>query len=449
MSSARGRRQLPPLARLSLSPTMNKSILKIALPSILTNVTIPLLGLVDTAIVGHLGSAAYIGAIALGTTLMSMAYWGFGFLRMSTGGLTAQAVGEENRERCFAILTRSMAWAMLIAALLLLLQTPLLHAALSLVEGTEEVKRLAATYFRILIWGAPAVLCLSGINGWFIGMQNATFPLLIAVVQNLINIAVSCALVFGLGWRLEGVATGTLVAQYAGLLLALCLILRFRPLPKRTALRSALGKSSLLDTTFLRMNRDIFLRTLCLLAVTTYFTFAGARQGELTLAANALLMQFFMLFSYFMDGFAYAGEALCGKAFGGAQRDEFRATVRQLFKWGGVLAVAATMLYYFAGATFLTWLTDASEVVVCAEQYLPLAALIPLLSFPAFLFDGIFIGIAFTSGMLRALLVATGLFFGFHLLLSPYGGNAALWMAFLVYLGARGCVQYWDFRRLL
>ena len=449
MSSARGRRQLPPLARLSLLLKMNKSILKIALPSILTNVTIPLLGLVDTAIVGHLGSAAYIGAIALGTTLMSMAYWGFGFLRMSTGGLTAQAVGEENRERCFAILTRSMAWAMLIAALLLLLQTPLLHAALSLVEGTEEVKRLAATYFRILIWGAPAVLCLSGINGWFIGMQNATFPLLIAVVQNLINIAVSCALVFGLGWRLEGVATGTLVAQYAGLLLALCLILRFRPLPKRTALRSALGKSSLLDTTFLRMNRDIFLRTLCLLAVTTYFTFAGARQGELTLAANALLMQFFMLFSYFMDGFAYAGEALCGKAFGGAQRDEFRATVRQLFKWGGVLAVAATMLYYFAGATFLTWLTDASEVVVCAEQYLPLAALIPLLSFPAFLFDGIFIGIAFTSGMLRALLVATGLFFGVHLLLSPYGGNAALWMAFLVYLGARGCVQYWDFRRLL
>ena len=428
---------------------MNKSILKIALPSILTNITVPLLGLVDTAIVGHLGSAAYIGAIALGTTLMSMAYWGFGFLRMSTGGLTAQAVGEGNRERCFTLLFRSLTWALLIATLLILLQTPLLRAVLYFAEGTDEVRQLATTYFRILIWGAPAVLCLSGMNGWFIGMQNATIPLIIAVVQNLINIAVSCALVFGLGWRLEGVATGTLVAQYAGLLLALCLILRFRPLPKRTALRSALGKSSLLDTTFLRMNRDIFLRTLCLLAVTTYFTFAGARQGELTLAANALLMQFFMLFSYFMDGFAYAGEALCGKAFGGAQRDEFRATVRQLFKWGGVLAVAATMLYYFAGATFLTWLTDASEVVVCAEQYLPLAALIPLLSFPAFLFDGIFIGIAFTSGMLRALLVATGLFFGCHLLLSPYGGNAALWMAFLVYLGARGCVQYWDFRRLL
>ena len=447
MSSARGRRQLSPLARLSLLLKMNKSILKIALPSILTNVTIPLLGLVDTAIVGHLGSAAYIGAIALGTTLMSMAYWGFGFLRMSTGGLTAQAVGEENRERCFAILTRSMAWAMLIAALLLLLQTPLLHAALSLVEGTEEVKRLAATYFRILIWGAPAVLCLSGINGWFIGMQNATFPLLIAVVQNLINIAVSCALVFGLGWRLEGVATGTLVAQYAGLLLALCLILRFRPLPKRTALRSALGKSSLLDTTFLRMNRDIFLRTLCLLAVTTYFTFAGARQGELTLAANALLMQFFMLFSYFMDGFAYAGEALCGKAFGAMRAEEFKRTVRQLFLWGIALAGITSVLYYTAGTRLLMLLTDEAGVIRCATAYLPFVALIPIVSFAAFLLDGIFIGIAFTSGMLRALTIASLAFFLLHLLLAPHWGNAALWASFLVYLAARGIVQAWELKR--
>ena len=428
---------------------MNKSILKIALPSILTNITVPLLGLVDTAIVGHLGSAAYIGAIALGTTLMSMAYWGFGFLRMSTGGLTAQAVGEGNRERCFTLLIRSLTWALLIAALLILLQTPLLRAVLYFAEGTEAVRQLATAYFRILIWGAPAVLCLSGMNGWFIGMQNATIPLIIAVVQNLINIAVSCFLVFGLNWTIEGVATGTLVAQYAGFALAACLVWHFLPLPEFSTLRTALGKRSLLDTTFLRMNRDIFLRTLCLLAVTSFFTFAGTRQGDLILAANALLMQFFLLFSYFMDGFAYAGEALCGKAFGGAQRDEFRATVRQLFKWGGVLAVAATMLYYFAGATFLTWLTDASEVIVCAEQYLPLAALIPLLSFPAFLFDGIFIGVTYTSGLLRALLVATCLFFGLYFLLSPYGGNTALWVAFLVYLGTRGCVQYWDFRRLL
>ena len=211
---------------------MNKSILKIALPSILTNITVPLLGLVDTAIVGHLGSAAYIGAIALGTTLMSMAYWGFGFLRMSTGGLTAQAVGEGSRERCFAILTRSLTWALLIAAILLLLQVPLLNAVLYFAEGTKEVQALAATYFRILIWGAPAVLCLSSINGWFIGMQNATFPLVIAVVQNLMNILLSCIFVFGLGWSIEGVALGTLIAQYIGLLLALSLILRFRPLPK-------------------------------------------------------------------------------------------------------------------------------------------------------------------------------------------------------------------------
>lgn len=425
---------------------MNKSILKIALPSILTNITVPLLGLVDTAIVGHLGSAAYIGAIALGTTLMSMAYWGFGFLRMSTGGLTAQAVGEGNRERCFTLLIRSLTWALLIAALLILLQTPLLRAVLYFAEGTDEVRQLATTYFRILIWGAPAVLCLSGMNGWFIGMQNATIPLIIAVVQNLINIAVSCFLVFGLNWTIEGVATGTLVAQYAGLALAACLVLRFRPLPSCTTLRTAIGRSSLLDTTFLRMNRDIFLRTLCLLAVTSFFTFAGTRHGDLILAANALLMQFFLLFSYFMDGFAYAGEALCGKAWGGAKWDAFQRTTRYLFIWGGTLSAIVTLVYYFAGTQLLTALTDHPSVVECAQAYLPYVSLIPLISFPAFLYDGIFIGITFTSGMLRALAVATLIFFALHLLLFPSMGNTALWLAFLAYLGTRGMVQWWMLR---
>lgn len=426
---------------------MNKSILKIALPSILTNVTVPLLGLVDTAIVGHLGSAAYIGAIALGTTLMSMAYWGFSFLRMSTGGLTAQAVGEGSRERCFAILTRSLTWALLIAAILLLLQVPLLNAVLYFAEGTKEVQALAATYFRILIWGAPAVLCLSSINGWFIGMQNATFPLLIAVVQNLMNILLSCIFVFGLGWSIKGVALGTLIAQYIGLLLALSLILRFRPLPRVKDLRSALGKSSLLDTTFLRMNRDIFLRTLCLLAVTSYFTFVGTRQGDLILASNALLMQFFLLFSYFMDGFAYAGEALCGKAFGANNRDAFRSITRRLFVWGGSMALMTAMVYYGLGTPILELLTDTPEVVRCATDFLPLVALIPLVSFPAFLFDGIFIGMSFTSGMLRALIVATVIFFALHLLTSHLWGNTALWVAFLAYLGTRGIVQAIALRR--
>ena len=426
---------------------MNKSILKIALPSILTNITVPLLGLVDTAIVGHLGSAAYIGAIALGTTLMSMAYWGFGFLRMSTGGLTAQAVGEGSRERCFAILTRSLTWALLIAAILLLLQVPLLNAVLYFAEGTKEVQALAAAYFRILIWGAPAVLCLSSINGWFIGMQNATFPLLIAVVQNLMNILLSCIFVFGLGWSIKGVALGTLIAQYIGLLLALSLILRFRPLPKTKDLRTALGKSSLLDTTFLRMNRDIFLRTLCLLAVTSYFTFVGTRQGDLILASNTLLMQFFLLFSYFMDGFAYAGEALCGKAFGANNRDAFRNITRRLFVWGGSMALMTAMVYYCLGTPILELLTDTPEVVRCATEHLPLVALIPLVSFPAFLFDGIFIGMSFTSGMLRALIVATVIFFALHLLTSQLWGNTALWLAFLAYLGTRGIVQAIALRR--
>jgi MATE family multidrug resistance protein len=197
----------------------------------------------------------------------------------------------------------------------------------------------------------------------------------------------------------------------------------------------------LLDTTFLRMNRDIFLRTLCLLAVTSYFTFVGTRQGDLILASNALLMQFFLLFSYFMDGFAYAGEALCGKAFGGNRMEDFRSTIRHLFVWGASMGLLTAAMYYFLGTSLLQMLTNSTEVISCATHYLPFVALIPLVSFPAFLFDCIFIGISFTSGMLRALIIATLIFFALHLFSAPFWGNTALWIAFLVYLGARGIVQ--------
>lgn len=419
---------------------MHKSILRIALPSIISNITVPLLGLADTAIVGHLGAAAYIGAIAVGGMLFNMAYWIFGFLRMGTGGLTAQAFGAGDREEQLRVLVRSLGVSAAIALALVLLQKPLADAAFRFIEATPEVERLARRYFSILIWGAPAVLGLYGFTGWFLGMQNARFPMYVAVVQNVVNIAASLLFVFGLGWKVEGVAAGTLVAQYAGLLLAAALWRsRYRAAWSGCRLGRCWSRAAL--SRFFAVDRDIFLRTLCLVAVTTRFTSAGAAQGELTLAANALLMQLFLLFSYVMDGFAYAGEALGGRCFGARDVQGFRLTVRDLFAWGLGLALLFTALYALGGTPFLGLLTDQPAVLLHAGPYLPCAVAIPLLGFAAFLFDGLYVGATATRPMLVAMAVAALAFFTADLLLRPHFGNLGLWLAFLLYLALRGAVQ--------
>ena len=419
---------------------MHKQILNIAIPSILTNIAIPLLGLADTAIVGHLGSATYIAAIALGSTLISMAYWGFGFLRMSTGGLTAQAFGEANLEKCCQTLLRSLAWALSIAALLLLFHRPLVDLALLFAGEDANIKSTATTYFNIVIWGAPAVLMNNSICGWLIGMQKARPPLYTAIFQNAINIVFSLILVFGWHLKVEGVALGTLIAQYLGV--ALALYFAIRTAGRSTLWRSVqrLKPSDLLDRKFASSNRDIFARSMCLLAVTSFFTFAGARQGETFLAANALLMQFFLLFSYFMDGFAYAGEALCGKFHGAKEQLQFQHTVKALFLWGAGLSLLFTCVYAIAGDYLIGLLTDVADVRAMAHAFLCYAIAVPLISFAAFLYDGIFIGISATRAMLYAMGSAMALFFATYFMLPP--NNHTLWVAFLLYLLTRSMVSY-------
>lgn len=421
---------------------MNRQILRIAIPSILTNIAVPLLGMADAAIAGHMGSAVFIAAIALGSTFVSMAYWGFGFLRMSTGGLTAQACGEGDMDKCSFLLRRSIVWALMIAGLLLLVHRPLLAVALYFAEATEAVKLAATTYFNIVILGAPAVLTTSCMSGWFIGMQHAKEPLYIALLQNVLNIILSALLVFGCGWKMEGVALGTLVSQYVGMAFALWYAVKLGGLRfERKIFR--LRTSELFDTSFAAANRDIFLRSFCLLAVTTFFTFAGSRQGEVVLAANALLMQFFLLFSYVMDGFAYAAEALCGKAYGARKLDEYARTVRMLMLWGVLLAAIFALLYAVAGGVLIRLLTDVSSVAEAAVRYLPYMAVVPVVSFVAFLCDGIFIGTSQTRQMLQTMLVAMSAFFVAYYL-APLGwGNHALWGAFLAYLFVRSVVAYW------
>ena len=418
----------------------DRQILHIALPSIVSNITVPLLGLVDVAIVGHLGSAAYIGAITVGGMLFNMAYWLFAFLRMGTSGLTAQAYGRGDRAETVRVLVRALGVALAIGVALVALSRPVADVAFRLIPCSPEVEASARVYFALLVWGAPAVLGLYGFAGWFVGMQNARFPMAVAITQNVVNIVASAALVFGLGWQVEGVAAGTLIAQYAGLLMAVAGWWRgYRADARGVSLRPVTDSAAL--SRFFAVNRDIFLRTLCLIAVTVCFTSSGAAAGDTVLAANALLMQLFMLFSYVMDGFAYAGEALAGRYVGAADAAGFRRTVRRLFGWGLVLAVAFTLAYGAGGRTFLSLLTSETSVVGMAMAYLPWAVAIPLTSFAAFLFDGIFIGATATGRMLLAMAVASSVFFISYYLLTDTLGNHALWLAFLAYLGARSGVE--------
>ena len=427
---------------------MNKRILGLAVPSIISNITVPLLGLVDVSIVGHLGSATYIGAIAVGGMLFSMIYWIFGFLRMGTSGLTAQAYGRRDLAEVILLFVRSLGIAFGLALLLILLQYPILKVAFTLIDATPAIEELASLYFRICIWGAPAVLGLYSFAGWFVGMQNSRFPMYIAIIQNVVNIAASLFFVFIWNRGVAGVAMGTLVAQYAGLLMASLLWygyyrrlwqkLNWQMLTDYEAMRS-----------FFILNRDIFFRTLCLVAVTTYFTSRGAEQGDIILAVNTLMMQLFTLYSYIMDGFAYAGEALTGRYVGAHNQADLRRMIRTLFAWGVGLALAFTLLYGIGGSSFLGLLTNEQEVLNASSDYFYWVLAIPLAGMAAFLWDGIYIGATASRQMLYSMLVASVSFFILQRIFQQQMGNHALWMAFIAYLFLRGLVQTGLARKIL
>ena len=429
----------------------SRSILSLAVPSIISNVTVPLLGLVDLTIIGHIGDAAYISAIATGSMIFNVIYWIFGFLRMGTSGITAQAFGQKSRKGTDSVLRLSVGMGAAIGMAFVAWQFISLKFMLWAMNTPEESVALVADYFDIVIWGAPAMLSLYALTGWFIGMQDTRVPMVVAIVQNIINIVASLSLVFIAGWKVEGVAAGTLIAQWAGLLMAL---LGVRYIRKRRAVVFA-GQESRGEEqrvtfgSFFSVNRDIFLRTLCLVAVNMFFTSAGGKQGALILAVNALLITLYTLFSYFMDGLAYAAEALCGKYYGAGDRQRFSAVVRQLYIWGAVMVVAFTVLYVFGGQRFLSLLTDDGTVVRAAAGYMPWTVAIPVCGVLAFIYDGVFIGITATKGMLVSSAAASALFFAIYFLFMPSMGNNALWMAFLTFLAARGLVQHLLLRRRL
>ena len=418
----------------------NKEILQIAIPSIISNITVPLLGLVDVTITGHLGNVAYIGAIAVGGMLFNMIYWIFGFLRMGTGGMTSQAYGSRNDNECRNILLRSLGISVLLATILIMLQTLIVSIAFLFIDTSPEVKKYASEYFHICIWGAPAVLGLYSFTGWFLGMQNSRYPMFIAITQNVINIAASLFFVKEMGMKIEGVAYGTLIAQYAGLMMAIILGLKYtKRYTWNISAAHIFNRKSM--SVFFKVNRDIFFRTLCIVAVTVFFTSSGATYGDTTLAVNTLLMQLFTIFSYIMDGFAYAGEALVGKHVGSRDNRLLRLTVRHLIYWGTGVALFFTLLYIIGGKDFLQLLTDDMNVINNSSQYYYWVLAIPFAGFMAFVLDGICIGATATGIMLRSIFVASIAFFSTYYISDSTMGNHSLWMAFIVYLFVRGSVQ--------
>ena len=419
---------------------MNRRILHLAIPSIVSNITVPLLGLVDVTIVGHLGATAYIGAIAVGGLLFNILYWNFGFLRMGTSGLTSQAYGRKDKDAEIRVLVQAVSVGLFSALAMLILQYPIERLAFRLLDTSAEVEQYAVTYFRICIWGAPAVLAQYGFTGWFIGMQNSRYPMYIAIVMNVINIVCSSCFVFLFGMKVEGVALGTVVAQYSGVMMAWWLwFYNYKELRGRITFRGSLQLIAM--RRFFAVNRDIFLRTLCLIGVTTFFTSTGARQGDVILAVNTLLMQLFTLFSYIMDGFAYAGEALSGRYVGACNLVQLKRAVKALFGWGVGLSLVFTLLYGIGGENFLRLLTNDTVVIETAGHYFYWVLAIPLAGFAAFLWDGILIGATATRFMLWAMLVASGSFFVIYYCFSGATNNHMLWLAFLVYLALRGIMQ--------
>ena len=414
---------------------IRREIGAIALPAIISNITTPLLAMVDVAIVGHIGSAVYIAAVAIGSSIFNMLYWLFGFLRMGASGMTAQAYGAADNRLIATILHRSLAVGLLMGLLLIAISSPVCSLMLGFMDADAETLPAARSYFLIAISGAPATLGSYALSGWFIGMQDSRSPMWMSLVTNVVNIIVSLTAVFGFGMRIEGIAVGSAVAQWTGFIFGLIVALR-RYRPARPDFGAIVEWSGL--KRFFSVNADIFLRTLCLVAVTVWFTRSGSVQGTEILAANTLLLQLFLFFSYFMDGFAFSGEALAGKYLGQGDRSSLARLISVLTRISVVMALAFGAVYFIFGHEILSLLTDDIKVLVISNSYLLWAVAVPLAGTYAFIWDGLLIGLTRTRLMLLSMLVATAVFFSVCAVARPVMGNHGLWLAFVIYLAIRG-----------
>ncbi len=424
----------------------HRPLLSLAIPMILSNISTPLLGLVDTAVMGHLDSEQYLASVALAGLIFSFVFWGFGFLRMGTTGLTAQALGEDNPAEINAVLIRAIILALIISTFLLLLQTWIAQCSFWLIESSNEVEQLARNYFEIRIWSTPATLGLYVLMGWFLGQHKVKIPLLVVLITNLTNIGLDLLFVYHFKMQVEGVALASLIAEYTGLIVALgiaCSILFREKLNCTWHDIFCLLKFKAM----LIINSHIFLRTWCLIFTFAFFTAQGAKMGASVLAANAVLLNLQSFMAYALDGFAHATEALVGKAMGAKNRAAYKQAVFTAALWSAVVAIIFSIIYLVFGKHIVNALTGLMNVRELAYIYLPWLVIMPLVSFVCYLFDGIFIGAMLTRQMRNTMIFSL---FGVFLPVWYFTqtiGNQGLWLAMTAFMLARGISMSFVFIR--
>ena len=437
-------------------PSLNSQILRLAIPSILANITIPLVGLVDTAIVGHIANATAIGGIAIGTMLFDLLYWNFGFLRVGTSGMTAQAFGRGDRVECARLLSQSIGIALIGAALIWLIQWLFVNLVLMLVPCSPEVANFAREYFFIRIWAAPATLSLMAFKGWFIGMQDTVSPMITDILVNVVNMAVSYVLAVYTPMGALGVALGTVIAQVTGLTMAIILLLaKYRHLwqglsPVRLAFDGQ-GMRRLLS-----LNGNLFVRSLCFMVVYVGFTSLASNYGDVELAVSTIMMKLFMLFSYFVDGFAYAGEALVGKEIGlnheagirNYDKSDISRVVRLLFAWSLGVGVLFTLIFGLWSGAFYHAMTSDSIVLSRLAHYTPWLIAMPIVSTLAFMWDGVYAGATAGKQIRNAMIYAALGFVICYVATYWWLGIQGLYIAYFAHLAARVLYLTFSWKRV-
>jgi len=419
---------------------VNRQILRLAIPNIISNLSVPLLGAIDTAVVGRLEHVYYLGAIAVGSIIFDFIFWGFGFLRMGTTGMVAQAYGAQQERQTRIILFRVLIVAALSSAVILLIQYPIIEVSLFLVNASPEVEEYTRLYYHIRIFAAPATLALFGLNGWFLGMQNSTYPMIVTIFLNIVNIILNLVFVFRFDMTVDGVATGSLIASFLALGLAIFLYKK-----KYGGLKLNIRWAELIETEelkkFFSVNRDIVIRTLCLIFSYAFFTAKSAEMGDVVLAANTILLQMWYISSYGTDGFAYAAESLVGRFKGARDQQKLKAVVKANMMWGLGLGLMGTLTYALFDTEIIALFTDKENVIAVAMTVVIWLIAAPVVNSVCFIWDGVYIGATATGAMRNSMLVATILvFIPVYYLAEPFAGIHALWMAMTAFMVARGIV---------
>jgi len=417
--------------------SMHRQVLLLAIPMVLSNITVPLLGLVDAAVIGHLEHAWYLGGVALGSTMLSVTFWLLGFLRMSTTGLTAQAFGANDSQKLVRVFVQGSVMALGFAFVFLAVHRFIVEGIFSFSDASDQVKFYGKQYFLIRAWSAPAALMNFVLLGWLLGTQNSKAPMWMVIITNVTNIALDFLFVVGFDWKVQGAASASVIADYAGMSFGLLCVAKYWRDNQLPALWRKLSGISEGLSRFVKLNRDIFLRSLCLQAAFSFMTFQGAAFGDHIVAANAVLMSFLMLISYGMDGFAYAMEAMVGKAIGAKSETQLKAAMVGSAFWCVIICTLLTIAFGWWGSELIRWISDIPNVRHEADKYLPWLVAMPLTSMWCFLLDGIFIGATKGKEMRNGMVIATSTFFIMFYLFQHYG-NHALWLAMLSFMLMRG-----------